>query len=390
VVQNLGDSKVRNTNQSAWYKGVALRLVASMGLLSACSDSDPDRVEFVPPAHSFHVEGGEQLPYFPSMDAVMEPAPDRLDQFVTEFAPVAKERHLDPTAYWIALHYFISEKFSADAMNGVQGVPLREARWLLYATAYWGGLEMRKNYAQPFPGGFPGINLTEAGVAPMVNGTVALDTALAGSLSEKTALITRLLRSTPPGTGNPIIGSMIFSTSYDNFYIMVISEAPPLGQRQPHLQPLKPNNDIAYPNDFLRIDYADPLPSWLANMRATYELAKTSHPAEFEALLVGAPGDIDLRTLWANGKPTADAAWGGSATARWTQSYFNANAYGTVRWNWGLEATSLAALSALLNNDAATANKALVGNSLFLAAWSAFAYGFQAMSTNPLPAVVLD
>jgi hypothetical protein len=379
---------------TVWYKPVLLLLAASVSVFTGCEGGGSDTnapalvVPAPPAAGTFHVEGTEQLPYFPSMDAVMDPAPALLDQLVTEFAPVAKARNLDPTAYWISLHYFISEKFSADAMNGVQTVPLRQERWILYATAYWGGFEMRKGYAQPLPAAYL-ASPTAASVAPLVAGNVALDAALAGTPADKFALIQSLLRL-------PIIGGMVGGTAYDNFYIMTIGEAPPLGERQPNLQALQPDNDIAYPDQFMRIDYADPIPDWLAAMRETYDEAKSNHPVAFEALLVGsAPGDVaggpdDLRTLWFNSLATARTNWGGSATALWTQSYFNANAYGTVRWNWGLEATSEAALSALLNNDAATADEALVGNSLFLCAWSAFEYGFQEASTAALPSVVPD
>jgi hypothetical protein len=378
---------------SGYFKSLLLMLV-SASLLSSCDGNNTSApalvvpVAVTPVAATFHVEGAERLPYFPSMDTVMDPAPALLNQYVTEFAPVATARKLDPTAYWISLHYFIAEKFSADAMNGVQTVPLRQERWVLYATAYWGGFEMRKGYAQPLPPAYL-ASPTAAGVAPMVAGNVALDSALAGTPADKFALIQSLLRV-------PIIGGMIGGTAYDNFYIMTIGEAPPLGERQPDLQAFQPNNDIAYPDQFMRIDYAEPLPDWLANMRETYAVAKSNHPVEFETLLVGsAPGDVaggpdDLRTLWFNSLATARTNWGGNATARWTQSYFDANAYGTVRWNWGLEATSEAALSALLNSDAATADKALIGNSLYLAAWSAFAYGFQEASTAALPTVVQD
>ncbi|SHN16505.1 hypothetical protein [Cryptosporangium aurantiacum] len=330
------------------------------------------------------------LPFFPAMAEAMDPAPDLLRSLADEFHPIAEQRRLDPTASWIGFHFWLADRFNAAAMrNGfTSGVTLRQARWLLYATCYWGGAEQRKYVAQPLP---PEIFTppTAESTSGMSAALAALDAAVAGSAADKFDLITTLLRTAPEAMkgDTAIIGSLLFGAAYDTFYLITIGEAPPLGQRNPLLRPYQADNVVADPTQFLEVGYADPIPSWLASARQAFEEAKGRNPAEFERILVGsAPGDVpggpnDLRTLWASAPATASTNWGGDATGGWTQGYFNASMHGNVRWNWGLEAIALTALTGLLQRDAQLADRALVGNSLYVTAWSAFFFGF--ISASP-------
>lgn len=387
----------------------ALRIALLLLLLPACA-SDQKPLILGPPLDTipgtYRVVGAESLPYFPkSMGKVMNPAPQLLDQLISQFVPIANARDVDPTVFWLAFHFWVADKFNGMAMGDGfdQAITLEQARWLSYATCYWGGVEERKYYAQPIPLFYRTIlasmNLfrsRESSVEEMVTGLMAMDAALAGPLADKHAEITYRLRASLPGPYGQIIGRMIFSTAYDTFYLVIVGEAPPKGERPPHLKAFKFDLVVADPKVFMQIDYAEPLADWLVHLRATYESAKNRNPIEFEELLIGsAPGDVaggpnDLRTLWAEGFDTARANWGGDRLDPWTQAQYDANMQGNVRWNMGLEAISLAALSALLDNDADLADKALGGNSRFVAAWYGFANAFTASGSvdAALPHVV--
>jgi hypothetical protein len=342
---------------------------------------------------------GLEVPFFPAMAATMDPAPDALRRLAGEFQPEAEK--IDPTAYWIGLHFWVAERLSAAAVRDgfpTDSVTLRQARWLMYATCYLAGLEQRKYASLPAPDGMfaPPTAESTAGLATELK---AIDDALAGLPDARFDLIAARLRAAPGVVAGDtmIVGSMLVNTAYNTFYLITIGEAPPLGDRNPSLQQYCEGNVVADPAKLLQIGYAEPVPDWLAAARKTYEEAAAQHPDELERVLVGAePDDVaggpnDLRTLWASAADIARSVWGSDATAGWTQAYYDVNMAGTVKWNWGLEAISFMALTALVQHDATLAGRALVGASLFDSAWGAFWYGGSAAPADEitLPIVTL-
>src|SRR5690606_1904302 len=76
-------------------------------------------------------------------------APWLMDRLASEFA--AKAALLStPHSYWLAINGWITDRLSAPIMEGrVKLHSLSEQAWAVYASSYWGGIELRENWGMP-------------------------------------------------------------------------------------------------------------------------------------------------------------------------------------------------------------------------------------------------
>jgi hypothetical protein len=311
-----------------------------------------------------HVDGDP--PWFPNLATVMDPAPELLDRLVTEYAPIGAELEAD-RAWWIGCHLWMVDKFAGEVLAGRSGAPLREALWAICASGYWCNIELQRVYGIPdalINLGFDATVPTAESYAGLVEKLELRYAALEAGGDALLAYVPALLQEAP-STG------ALHGTAYNGGVMALWSGTPPLGQRPAHLEvglggPVRMN-----PRDFLNIDYPIPVPDWLDRWRARYEAAVRAHPDEFERVVSGGDGGVDLREMWSEALAWGVNNWGEGVSSldEWTQGYFDAQVYWGTVLNFGLEAVSLASIFSLLEHDAEAARQAVTANALQLGAW---------------------
>ncbi|HEY3844386.1 MAG TPA: hypothetical protein VGL48_14135 [Acidimicrobiales bacterium] len=314
-------------------------------------------------AKMVHLEGGAP-PLLPDLAALMPVAPVLMDRLASEFAPTAALLST-PQAYWDGLNGWITNALSGSVMEGrlsVDGV--EEGAWAIYASSYWGGMELREHWGMP-----PALkNLGMAPPAPpfaeVQQGLVPLMAQRMEAVREGGDACLRILPSIlrEASTSGPIHG-----VGYNAGVQVVKTEDPPIGQRRPNRDP-RPSTVRINGRHFMRVDFELPTPDYLRVWRSEFERAVTAHSDAYEEILVGAEGEDDLRDVWKRAVDFGNLTWGGDAQDHWSTAYWEE----TIRWSsvltFGMEAAGLAALAALLNQDPEAARLAVMCNALYLGA----------------------
>jgi hypothetical protein len=314
------------------------------------------------------VEGS--APLLPTLAAVMKEAPALMDALATEFAPTAA-RLSTQRAYWLALNGWITDRLAGPIMEGkVRAESLGEQAWAVYASSYWGGMELRENWGMP-----PVIQKLGIRISPPFT---EVQQGVAHNLAQRVAALTgggdHCLRILPALMRDDSTSGTLYPMAYNAGVQVVKTEDPPVGQRRAH-RPPKPGAVRINTRDFMRVDYDLPTPQYLKVWRSAFERAVTADPVAYERAIVGEPGQTDLRDIWKRGVLYGNTTWGGDANDQWTQEYFDE----TVQWssvlNLGLEAVGLAAFVAVINQDPEAARRSVMGNALYAGATSAWLLG---------------
>jgi hypothetical protein len=308
-------------------------------------------------APKLHVEGS--VPLLPNLAQVMPAAPALMDALATEFAPLAA-RLSTQQAYWLAINGWITDRLSGPIMEGEPDVErLGGQAWAVYASSYWGGMELRENWGMPPVIQKMGIKMTPpfAEVQQSIAAKLAqLVEALAGGGEHCLQLLPQLLRE-----------GIVHIMAYNAGVQVVKTEDPPVGQRRPHRAP-KPAAVRINARDFMRVDYDLPTPHYLKVWRSAFERAVTANPPAYDKVIVGGPGQKDLRELWKQGVAYGNTTWGGDANDKWTEAYFDETLQWSSTLNFGLEVVGLAAFVALINQDPVAARRAVMGHALYAGA----------------------
>jgi hypothetical protein len=309
------------------------------------------------------LSGGEP-PLLPELAALMPSAPALADQLATEFAATAQTLST-PSAYWAGFNGWMTDRLSGPIMEGeVSPDEVGEQAWAVYASSYWGGMELREHWGMPPALKNLGMTPPAPPFAEVQLGVVALMTqrmsAVRAGGEACLRLLPTILRET--STSNPIHG-----VGYNAGVQVVKTEDPPIGQRRPNRLP-KPSVVRINGRDFMRVDYDLPTPHYLKVWRSAFERAVTAHPEEYERLLAAQEGETTLRDIWKNAVAFGNLTWGGDSQDHWSTEYWEE----TIRWSsiltFGMEAAGLAAFVALLNQDAEAARLAVMCNALYLGA----------------------
>lgn len=306
---------------------------------------------------------GGSPPLLPELARFMPESPALMDQLVGEFAPTAKTLST-PQAYWAGLNGWMTDRLSGPIMEGKVGVDeVGGQAWAIYASSYWGGMELREHWGMPPVIQKMGIKMSPP-YASVQQGMVQLMTQRMAALRDGGDHCLHILPSIlrEANTSGPIHG-----VGYNAGVQVVKTEDPPIGQRRPHRKP-KPSVVRINGRDFLRVDYDMPVPMYLKVWRSAFERAVTGNPAAYEKLLVGEPGQADLRDIWKKSVAFGNTTWGGESQDRWTDAYWEE----TIRWSsiltFGMEAAGLAAIVAVINQDQEAAKRAVMCNALYLGA----------------------
>lgn len=309
-------------------------------------------------------------PLLPDLAAVVTEAPALMAALATEFAPTAAQLSTQ-RAYWLAINGWITDRLAGPVMEGkVRAESLGEQAWAVYASSYWGGMELRENWGMP-----PVIQKLGIKILPPF---VEIQQGVAHNLAQRVATLTRggdhCLQILAALMRDDSTSGTLYPMAYNAGVQVVKTEDPPVGQRRAH-RPPKPAAVRINTRDFMRVDYDLPTPHYLKVWRSAFERTVTSDPAAYERAIVGEPGQTDLREIWKRGVLYGNTTWGGDANDQWTQDYFDE----TVRWssvlNFGLEAVGLAAFVAVINQDPEAATRAVMGNALYAGATSGWLLG---------------
>lgn len=327
---------------------------------------------------------GEGPPLLPELAECMPAAPRLMDQLVTEFAAVATTLST-PQAYWLGLNGWMTDRLSGPIMEGAVGADnVGEDAWAIYASSCWGAMELRENWGMP-------PALERIGMAAPKPPFTEVQHGLIGLMNQRMAavrsggeaclrLLPSILREASPS--GPIHG-----VGYNAGVQVVKTEEPPIGQRRPH-RPAKPSTVRINGRDFMRVDYDMATPHYLKVWRSAFERAVTTHPGEYEQLIAGGGGDVDLRDIWRNAVAFGNTTWGGDAQDMWTDAYWEE----TIRWSsivtFGMEAAALASFVALLNQDHDAAVRAVMCNAVYLGATPGWLVGL--LNTDASLPVVTD
>ena len=88
-------------------------------------------------------------PLLPELAAVLPAAPDLVDHLVAEFAPMAASLST-PQAYWVGLNGWMTDRLSGPVLEGnVTADEIGAQAWAVYASSYWGALELREHWGMP-------------------------------------------------------------------------------------------------------------------------------------------------------------------------------------------------------------------------------------------------
>jgi hypothetical protein len=308
-------------------------------------------------------------PWLGNLALVMDPAPALLDRLASEFLP-AGDALATPSAWWLAFHTFVVDKLVGEEMSGASRESLREAVWAIYATGYWGMLEMQVNFGVP-----PAvINLGMEAAAPSADSVADL----AAKLAQRHALLeaggTALLEALPTLLREEPCTGTLHGAAYNTGYVEVISEYAPLGELPSELQ-AGTGSIRANARDFLRIDYAMRAPAWLQQWRRAFEISARGCPGALDRIALGEGGAKDLRTIWTEALDWGHNNWGGQSLDQWSQAYFDDCLEWSIVFNFGLEAVMLATFVALIDEDVEAAERAVRGNALYLGSWGAAVMG---------------
>lgn len=315
-------------------------------------------------ATSLRVEGSGP-PLVDELATLMPAAPGLMDRLVTEYAPTAATLSTDQ-AYWIGLNGWMTDRLSGPIMEGeLTADEVGEQAWAIYASSYWGALELREHWGMP-----PALD--RLGMDRPAHPYVEVQQGIALLMAQRMAalraggeacleVLPALMREATP-TG------LIHGMAYNAGVQVVKIEDPPIGQRRPH-RAAKPSIVRINGRDFMRVDYDRPTPRYLKVWRSAFEQAVTSHPEGYEALITeGDTGDTSLREIWRAGVALGNTTWGGDAQDQWTDAYWEES----IRWssivNFGMEAAGLAAFVAALDRDEEAARRAVLGNALYVGA----------------------
>lgn len=324
---------------------------------------------------------GGMPPLVPELAAIMPACPELMDQLVTEFEPTTLST---PQAYWAGLNGWATDRLSGPIMAGKGSVDeIGQQAWAVYATSYWGGLELREHWGMPPALRNMGMTPPVPPFADVQSGVIHLLSQRLGTLRSGgdacLALLPSVLREA--ATSGPLHGA-----AYNAGVQVVKTEDPPIGQRRPH-RLHKPGAVRINGRDFLRVDYDLPTPQYLKLARSEFERAVTADPEAYEQVLAGGAGDTDLREVWRNAVAFGNVTWGGDAQDGWTDEYWEE----TIRWSsiltFGMEAAGLVAIAALINHDTEAATRAVLCNALYLAATPGWLIGLLDTEAS-LPEVV--
>lgn len=315
-----------------------------------------------------HIEG--RAPLLPELAEVMPEAPSLIDALASEFAPIA-ERIPTRQAYWLGFNGWITDRLSGPVMEGLMADDaIGERAWAVYASSYWGGMELREHWGMPPVIKNLGLQMQPpfGPVQQDVAGRMAIrQTALHGGGDQCLEILPALLRD------HSTYG-MVHAIAYNAGVQVVKTEDPPIGQRRPHRTP-KPSAVRINTRDFMRVDYDLPTPHYLKYWRSAFERAVAAHPQTYEQVITGASGQQNLRDIWKEGVNYGNTTWGGDAQDVWSNAYFEETVHWSSVLTFGLEATGLAAFVALINRDADAAKRAVMGNALYAGATSGWLLG---------------
>lgn len=309
-------------------------------------------------------------PLLPKLAEVMPASPQLMNALATEFAPVAASQP-DPQSYWLGLNGWVTDRLSGPIMEGeVNLEDLGSQAWAVYASSYWGGLELRENWGMP-----PVIKQLGLQMTPPF---AEVQTDIANKMAVRLAALRsgddRCLAILPALLRDHSTYGMVHAIAYNAGVQVVKTEDPPIGQRRPH-RTAKPGAVRINARDFMRVDYDLPTPRYLKVWRSAFERAVTADPQTYAQVIVGGAGEANLRDIWRDGVNYGNTTWGGDAQDTWSDAYFDE----TVRWSsvltFGLEAAGLAAITALIKRDAAAARRAVMGNALYVGATSGWLLG---------------
>jgi hypothetical protein len=104
-------------------------------------------------------------------------------------------------------------------------------------------------------------------------------------------------------------------------------------------------------------------------------------------VLVGDAAQKDLPTIWAEWLAAGHVNWGGSSDA-WTQAYLDDTLRVSLLYNFAVEGIALAAVTALVDGDAAIARSAVRANTVLLASYGVALMGMLDMDGG-LPEVLV-
>jgi hypothetical protein len=331
-------------------------------------------------APKLHIEG--RAPLLPVLAGTIDEAPALMDALAAEFAPTAAQLATQQ-AYWVAFNGWMTDRLSGPIMDGETTVEaLRGGAWAVYATAYWGGMELRENWGMP--AAIERLGIVMAAPYAEVQQTIADE--IARRLAALEAGGERCLELLPVLLHDDSGAGALWSTAYNAGCQVVKVEDPPVGQRRPHRTP-RPGAVRINARDFMRVDYELPTPRYLKIWRSAFERAVTANPTAYEALIAGEPGQTDLRDIWTRGVGFGNTTWGGGANDMWTDAYFDDVLQWSTVVNFGLEAVSLAAFVAVINQDPEAARFAVMGNALYAGMSSGWLIGL--LDTGgKLPAIV--
>jgi hypothetical protein len=319
-------------------------------------------------ATQIHIEG--RAPLLPNLAALMPQASALMDALATEFVPVAAQLQTQQ-AYWLGLNGWITDRLSGPIMEGRADVEnLGGQAWAVYASSYWGGMELREHWGMPPVIEKLGIKM--APPFPEVQHDIATKlaqrlTALAGGGEQCLAYLPAMMRD------NSTYGT-VHAIAYNAGVQVVKTEDPPIGQRRPHRKP-KPGAVRINARDFMRVDYDLPTPQYLKVWRSAFERAVTANPQGYARAIAGESGQANLREIWQQGVAYGNTTWGGDAQDGWSDAYFEETVHWSSVLTFGLEAVGLAALVAVINQDPVAAKRAVMGNALYVGATSGWLLG---------------
>jgi hypothetical protein len=374
----MGKSMVEYDRRSILLAGMAglgaLAGASAPSVVLASSSQSPP-----PGAPLVRVEGS--VPLLPNLAKVMPATPALMNALATEFAPTAARLETQK-AYWLAFNAWITDRLSGPIMEGkVSVADLGEQAWAIYASSIWGGIELSQNWGLP-----PVIKKMAVKMAPpyaelqqrVVDNFTQRLTALAGGGDACLQILPALMR-------DDTTAGAIFPIAYNAGVQVVMTEDPPIGQRRPNRVP-RPSAVRINARDFMRVDYDLPTPQYLKVWRSAFERAVTANPQAYEKIIVGGPGQKDLREIWSKGVGYGNLTWGGDANDKWTDAYFNDSLHWSSLLTFGLEALGLAAFVAVINQDAEAAKRAVMGNALYAGATPGWGIGLFDI-TGKLPTV---
>ena len=316
-------------------------------------------------ANNWRVEGA--MPMLPVLSEVIPASSDLMDQLASEFAPTAAKLATQQS-YWIAFNAWITNHLSAEIMEGnVDTATVGSQTWAVIASAYWGGMELREHWGMP-----PAMDRLGIAVKPPFAETQQAITetlaprfeALKGGGNNCLQILPTLLHE-DSGTG------AIWNTAYNAGCQVIKTEDPPIGQRRPHRKS-QPSMVRINTRDFLRVDYELPSPHYLRVWRSAFEGTVTTNPDAYERVIVGESGQKNLRDIWSGGVVFGNTTWGEGANDAWTNEYYNDVLQWSTVVNFGLEAQSLSAIVAVINQDTEAATRAVMSNAIY----SGMAYGW--------------